>query len=347
MPTDRNDISERAPRTPGFAARAFFVLACGIALALPIARASGETIDGLSGKIADARDEAEALNAEIEEGVVALASARSDARQAAGREADLSAVLAKGEDRSAELGAKLDEARAGLVATRARLGRAQDALAERLVDIYKSGQPNQVDLLLDAEGFDDLTTRAELLGRIQAADRALAQRVRSLRSETADQVERVERAKDRSDALNAQVSAARDEIAATRAEAEAEAAALADARTAQAASVDQLEQRMNGWSEQVQELEQVPAEDADAEVAGWSDFGEWSIPVAIVMCESGGNFSALNPSSGAGGAYQILPSTWRLYGGEGLPHEASPPEQHRVAAMIWADSGPSAWVCAG
>jgi muramidase (phage lysozyme) len=65
------------------------------------------------------------------------------------------------------------------------------------------------------------------------------------------------------------------------------------------------------------------------------------------MCESGGNYSALNPSSGAGGAYQILPSTWALYGGRGAPHEAPKAEQDRIAAEIWADSGGSAWVCAG
>ena len=64
------------------------------------------------------------------------------------------------------------------------------------------------------------------------------------------------------------------------------------------------------------------------------------------MCESGGNFSAVNSSSGAGGAYQILPSTWRLYGGSGAPQDASPAEQSRIAAQIWADSGPGAWVCA-
>jgi len=347
VPADRNDISERAPRGPGLAVRAIFVLACGIALAVPIARANGETVDGLNGKIADARDEAEALNAEIEDGVVALASARNDALRAAGREAELSTVLARGQDRSAELAAKLDEARAGLVAAQARLGRAQDALADRLVEIYKSGEANQVDVLLDADGFEDLTTRAELLGRIQAADRTLAQRVRSLRVDIADQVRQVESAKERSDALNAQISAARDEIAAARAQAEAEAAALADARSAQAASVDELEEQMDGWSKQVQELEQVPDDEADAEVGSWGDFGEWAIPEAIVMCESGGNFSALNASSGAGGAYQILPSTWRLYGGKGLPHQAPPAEQHRIAAMIWADSGPSAWVCSG
>jgi muramidase (phage lysozyme) len=66
-----------------------------------------------------------------------------------------------------------------------------------------------------------------------------------------------------------------------------------------------------------------------------------------VMCESGGNFDAVNPSSGAGGAYQILPSTWEAYGGEGNPEDASPEEQHEIAQQIWEDSGASAWVCAG
>ena len=47
--------------------------------------------------------------------------------------------------------------------------------------------------------------------------------------------------------------------------------------------------------------------------------GPYAIPTYIVMCESGGNYRAYNASSGAGGAYQILPSTWETYGGEGLP----------------------------
>jgi muramidase (phage lysozyme) len=64
------------------------------------------------------------------------------------------------------------------------------------------------------------------------------------------------------------------------------------------------------------------------------------------MCESGGNFGAVNSSSGAGGAYQILPSTWRLYGGQGTPQSASAGEQSRIAAEIWADAGAAAWECA-
>ena len=90
--------------------------------------------------------------------------------------------------------------------------------------------------------------------------------------------------------------------------------------------------------------ERVSERQAQSEVQQW--FGDWAIPAAIVMCESGGDFTAVNPSSGAGGAYQILPSTWELYGGHGLPQDASPAEQSRIAAMIWADSGASAWECA-
>lgn len=74
--------------------------------------------------------------------------------------------------------------------------------------------------------------------------------------------------------------------------------------------------------------------------------GGYSIPADIVACESGGSYTAVNPSSGAGGAYQILPSTWAAYGGSAAgPAAASPAEQDAIAAEIYADSGGAAWVC--
>ena len=323
------------------------MLAAGVALVLPIANADGQSIGDLNSKIESARSEAGALGADIEDKILALASARHAAATAAGREAALGELLARGQERSAALADRIAKARDELAEARARLGRALDALEARLVAIYKSGGTNEVDVLLDAEGFDDLTTRAELLGRIQAADRALAERVRELRAAIADRLGVVERAKQRADAYNARVDAARQHMAAARAAAESEAASLADARAAQVAALDQLQSQMGTWSDRVQRLEQISAAEADSEVAGWAGTGNWAIPEAIVMCESGGNYQALNPSSGAGGAYQILPSTWHLYGGKGLPHQASPAEQDAIAAQIWADSGPGAWVCAG
>lgn len=71
----------------------------------------------------------------------------------------------------------------------------------------------------------------------------------------------------------------------------------------------------------------------------------YTIPASIVMCESGGNYSAVNASSGAGGAYQILPSTWAAYGGTGLPQNAPPAVQDAIAAKIYAAGGPSQWSC--
>jgi peptidoglycan hydrolase-like protein with peptidoglycan-binding domain len=73
--------------------------------------------------------------------------------------------------------------------------------------------------------------------------------------------------------------------------------------------------------------------------------GGYSIPSSIVQCESGGNWGAVNAGSGAGGAYQILPSTWAAYGGTGSPQDASPAEQSAIAARIYAAQGSSAWSC--
>jgi hypothetical protein len=74
--------------------------------------------------------------------------------------------------------------------------------------------------------------------------------------------------------------------------------------------------------------------------------GGYSIPAGIVQCESHGDWSAVNPATGAGGAYQILPSTWDQYGGgPGGPAGSSPAEQSRVAALIYAAVGGSAWTC--
>jgi hypothetical protein len=76
-----------------------------------------------------------------------------------------------------------------------------------------------------------------------------------------------------------------------------------------------------------------------------SSTGHYSIPASIVMCESGGDYRAVNPSTGAGGAYQILPSTWASYGGSGLPQDAPPAEQDAIAAKIYATDGRGAWSC--
>jgi hypothetical protein len=62
--------------------------------------------------------------------------------------------------------------------------------------------------------------------------------------------------------------------------------------------------------------------------------------------ESGGNYSATSKSGKYRGAYQFDQRTWESTGGSGDPAAASPEEQDRRAAMLYASRGSSPWsVC--
>ena len=72
-------------------------------------------------------------------------------------------------------------------------------------------------------------------------------------------------------------------------------------------------------------------QDRDVLFWHWSPYNGWAIPEYIVMCESGGNWDAYNPSSGAAGPYQLMPMH---LGGDArlFSREA----QHAKAAELWA-----------
>ena len=63
----------------------------------------------------------------------------------------------------------------------------------------------------------------------------------------------------------------------------------------------------------------------------------------VIQRESSGNPRAVNPSSGAGGLYGFLPSTWHGLGFSGLPENAPVAEQNYAFAKEYAQSGTSAW----
>ena len=342
-----SDLQRPAPGrrlTAKLTACAGAIAACaGIALGAGPSFAA-ESIDALNSRIAGAREQAQAIGAQIDATSAELASAQQEAIVAAQREAQLSAVLAAGEERERRLEGEVSVARDQLAIARAQLRRSLNTLSGRLVDIYRSGMPDMTTLLLESDGLDDLQTRAEYLKRIEEADAALVSNVRSLRDQVAARLAAVEEAEQRAQEFNEQIAAARDRIAAVRAQAEARAQELEALRAQRQAAVESLQSQVAGWTSEVQRLERISARQAQTEVSQW--FGDWAIPESIVQCESGGNFGAVNPSSGAGGAYQILPSTWDLYGGDGDPEDASPQQQSDIAAQIWADSGAAAWECA-
>jgi septal ring factor EnvC (AmiA/AmiB activator) len=315
-----------------------------------VPRAGAADAGTLEAKLASARDEAGSIAAGLQASREQLAVAEGEAAQAQAKEDRLSGLLAEGQERAAELSRKLAATREQLAAEKARLRRSRAALAARLVAIYQSGVPSTASLIFGSTSYQELTTRTDYLRMIEDSDSALADRVEQVRDEVRQEAKVVAELEARAVAYNERLAAARDQIASVRAVAQAAAArqqAIAGEREAALAG---LKTSINKWVKEVQEARAAEARaateaEAEEEVGRWLG-GPYAIPTYIVMCESGGDYSALNPSSGAGGAYQIIPSTWAAYGGQGEPQNAPKAEQDRIAGEIWTDSGGSAWVCA-
>jgi septal ring factor EnvC (AmiA/AmiB activator) len=322
----------------------------------PGARAADRS--ALEAKLGAGREEASALAGELQASQAELAGAEAEAAQAERHEERLTALLTEGEEREAQLSDEVGAARDRLAAAKAQLRRSRGALAQRLIDIYETGVPDATSVILGSGSLEELATRDTYLRAINESDSALARRVGETRDAVHHQVVAVAAKRRQAVAYDERVAGARDEIAAVREAAAASAAHLAEIAGAREASLAQLKGDIATWVDEVKQIRAAEAKErreaeeseAEANAGAEEEVGRWlggpySIPTYIVMCESGGNYSALNPSSGAGGAYQVLPSTWELYGGQGEPQNAPKAEQDRIAAEIWADSGSSAWVC--
>jgi LysM repeat protein len=67
---------------------------------------------------------------------------------------------------------------------------------------------------------------------------------------------------------------------------------------------------------------------------------------AIAQCESGGNWG-INTGNGFYGGLQFTQSTWKAYGGQGSPQNASRDQQIAVAQRVLQGQGIGAWPVCG
>ncbi len=85
------------------------------------------------------------------------------------------------------------------------------------------------------------------------------------------------------------------------------------------------------------------AEQAVANVPGGPS-AEWL--ASTRACESGGDYT-MDSGNGFYGAYQFMQGTWESVGGSGNPAQASPAEQDKRAAILYARSGAGQWPVCG
>src|SRR4051794_9470517 len=105
------------------------------------------------------------------------------------------------QDRQNRIQESLDQKRAELFATQDKLEKAKDrlarlkvylaqaekVLAQRLVQIYKDGEPDVLTVVLESNGFADLLERTQFLDRITNQDNQIITRVRALKAQTTHQ----------------------------------------------------------------------------------------------------------------------------------------------------------------
>ena len=319
----------------------------GAVASLLIASEAQADIGSLQARVDQAHSDARTLASSLQLRTAELTAEQGKAAAAGRRQQVLERSLARGVAHARILEARVTAAQERLARAQARFRRVQGVLSRRLVAIYKSDAPDLATVLLEADGFSDLLTRSSYIQEINKADSVLVNRVQALRNVVRGALARVRAARAEAAAEVQRLAAARDEVARIRAAASARAAALARARAAQQASLSALRSRMAGWESQVRALQQAMGTPGNAAGTVNQWFDGFAIPKGIVMCESGGNYGAVNPNSGAGGAYQMLPDTYKGLGGKyAAPQLAPKSEQDRLAAKLWANGqGRGNWEC--
>ena len=126
---------------------------------------AGAKDPSLQDKIDAARSDAGQLSNKVDSQTAQIASLTAQAHAAGARAMVLNAQVENAQARSDQLAKQLDAAQRQLDRLRAQYAEAVKQLDQRLVAIYESDAPDYVTVLLNSNGFDDLSTRTDYLQR--------------------------------------------------------------------------------------------------------------------------------------------------------------------------------------
>lgn len=118
--------------------------------------------------------------------------------------------------RQAELQKQLNVAKARLARLKKRLAYAKKILSERIVQVYKEGEPDIVTVVLESKGFKEMVERTTYLRRIADQDQYTINRVTSLKKSTHTESVKLAGLEERQAELVAQVTGVRNRIAAKK-----------------------------------------------------------------------------------------------------------------------------------
>jgi murein DD-endopeptidase MepM/ murein hydrolase activator NlpD len=285
-----NNRPESNRRFTLLALAAFLAVACTLVVA---GGAPAQDLEAIQSKLDSSRAEldekqSELQHAEDRAGVLSTTIQKygDQLDQLRGEVATLQNRIAIVQTQLRKKEAELKEAKARLAALRERLKRSLRILEQRLVSIYESDSPDAMTVILDSRGFDDMLSRYDYLQRIQEQDTSIAVRVKDLRNEEKETVERIRAARDAIAAKEAELERAQAELAARQADLaaarEKDQQILSQVQTTQ----EELEGDISGISAQIQSQLQAQQEAQAAAAAAAAPSGGTTAPAGPVQGES-------------------------------------------------------------
>jgi murein DD-endopeptidase MepM/ murein hydrolase activator NlpD len=202
--------------------RAFQVsitLALAAFLLLPMPGRSADLnhrIDVVKQKIAAKKAKEGVLTSTITSFNQRIQSLQGQIRDLQGRQNQLQESL---NQKQAELYAtqdKLEKARSRLAQLKLYLTRAEKVLAQRLVQMYKDGEPDALTVILESNGFADLLERTQFLDRITNQDNQIITRVKTLKALTTKQTNELGALQKQQRAAAAAIAARRNQVASVK-----------------------------------------------------------------------------------------------------------------------------------
>jgi septal ring factor EnvC (AmiA/AmiB activator) len=327
-----------------------------LATALPVSSAASPSLGQLNSALSAQQARASNLSANVDRLSTLISSLGGQIAFVQQREAAVRAQLAQDQAELARVTSQLTHERQVLAMLVARLGRARAQLARQLVSGYEGDQPDLVSIVLESHGFSDLLEKIQYLRNAEQEQNHLIAVTRVAKAEADAAARRLAALESTDRQVTASTAGRARALQGMNLLLSSRQSALQKARAAQAAALAAAQARGQALQSQISQVEAQQAAAQQAASASPSlptPFGSsgasggWVIPSAVVACESGGQNLTPN-SAGASGYYQIIPSTWKAYGGTGSAAYLAPKsEQDAVAQRIWAGgSGASAWDCA-
>jgi septal ring factor EnvC (AmiA/AmiB activator) len=327
-----------------------------LAAVVPVASLASTSLGTLNSELSAQQSRAAGLSASVGHLNTLISTLGSQISFVQQRESSVRAELAQEQAKLLAITTSLTHERRVLAALEARLGKARALLAHQLVSSYESDHPDLVSIVLESHGFTDLLDKIQYLRRAENEQNQLIAATRIAKARADAAAKRLAALQVTQRQVTTATAGRERALQGMNALLSSRQAALAKARAAQAAALAAAQakgQALQGQISQIEAQQAAAQRAASASPTLPTPFGSsgasggWVIPSAVVACESGGQNLTPN-SAGASGYYQIIPSTWKQYGGSGPAAYLAPKsEQDAVAQRIWAGgSGASAWDCA-